>query len=90
MSTVTTMKTKRAWRRAQHGWPARFPLVQFPNVPLFAALAGAVASRVTDGTAHDYSRAVFYVGLTAWAWEELSEGRQPVSAAPSAPPASST
>ena len=74
MSTVRTMKTMSAWRRAQHGWPASFPLVQFPNVPLFVAIGGAVASRLTDGTAHDYARAVFYVGLTAWAYEELVDG----------------
>ena len=23
---------------------------------------------------HDYARAVFYAGLAAWAWEELSGG----------------
>ena len=71
MSAETTMRTL---RRAQRGWPARYPLLQFPNVPLFAALAGALAARLTHGTAHDYSRAVFFAGLTAWAWEELSEG----------------
>jgi hypothetical protein len=29
---------------------------------------------VTDGSAHAYARAVFYAGLSAWAWEELVGG----------------
>ena len=62
------------WRRGQHGWPARFPVAQFPNAPLLAALAGLSASGVTDGSAHPYARAAFYAGLAAWAWGELSEG----------------
>ena len=89
MSTVRTMKTMSAWRRAQHGWPASFPLVQFPNVPLFVAIGGAVASRLTDGTAHDYARAVFYVGLTAWRTRNWSTARTG-TAESSAPRASST
>jgi hypothetical protein len=72
--SATSKTTAAVWRRAQHGWPARFPVVQFPNAPLFVALAAAVASRLTHGTAHDYSRAVFYAGITAWAWDELSQG----------------
>ena len=28
------------WRRGQHGWPARFPVLQLPNAPLIVALAG--------------------------------------------------
>jgi hypothetical protein len=62
------------WRRGQHGWPARYPLVQFPNAPLLAALAGAVAGRVLHGTAHDAARAVFYTGLAVWAGVELTQG----------------
>jgi hypothetical protein len=55
-------------------WPRRYPLVQFPNPPLLAALAGSVAARVLDGQAHDAADAVFYVGLSAWAYLELSDG----------------
>lgn len=72
VSAESTIKT--AWWRGQRGWPPRFPLVQFPNAPLFVALGGAVASRLTDGSAHDYSRAAFFAGLTAWAWDELARG----------------
>jgi hypothetical protein len=31
-------------------------------------------SVVTDGAVHDYARAGFYAGVTAWAWGELTEG----------------
>jgi hypothetical protein len=29
---------------------------------------------LTDGSAHAYARAVFYAGLSAWAWGELADG----------------
>jgi hypothetical protein len=39
------------WQRAKHGWPARYPLVQFPNVPLLVAVAGLlVAGMLLEGT----------------------------------------
>ena len=63
-----------AWRRAQHGWPPRYPLVQAPNAPLAAALAAWLVAAATDGAAHDYARAAFYAALAAWAWEEAADG----------------
>jgi hypothetical protein len=65
---------KDLWKRGQHGWPERFPLVQFPNPPLAAALGGWLVAELTDGSVHPYARAVFYAGLSAWAWEELASG----------------
>jgi hypothetical protein len=62
------------WRRGQRGWPAGFPVVQAPNAPLLVALGGLVVAAATHGSAHAYARSVFYVGLAAWAWEELSAG----------------
>jgi hypothetical protein len=56
------------------GWPTRFPLVQPPNAPLLVALAGWLVGALTAGSVHDYARATFYVGLSAWAWLELAEG----------------
>jgi hypothetical protein len=56
------------------GWPTRFPLVQVPNAPLLVAIAGWLVGALTDGSVHDYARATFYVGLSAWAWLELAEG----------------
>lgn len=55
-------------------WPKRFPIVQLPNPPLWLALAATLAGRVVDGDAHAYARGAFYVGLSAWAWLELTDG----------------
>jgi len=65
-------------RRGQHGWPASYPLAQFPNAPLLVALGGWLLAALTDGPAHAYGRATFYTGLAAWAWEELTDGANPV------------
>ena len=72
MSTDPTLGD--LWRRGQRGWPARFPLAQFPNAPLLVALAGWLLAELTDGSVHAYARATFYAGLAAWAWEELAGG----------------
>jgi hypothetical protein len=63
-----------AWRRLQHGWPPAYPLAQFPNAPLLLALVASLVSRAVDGDAAAYARAVFYLGLGAWAWLELTGG----------------
>ena len=60
-----------SWRRGQHGWPARFPVAQLPNAPLWIALGGQLVAVMTDGSVHAHARAAFYAGLAAWAWEEL-------------------
>jgi hypothetical protein len=62
------------WRRGQRGWPAGFPVVQFPNAPLLVALGGWAVAALTHGSAHSYARATFYAGLSAWGWEELAGG----------------
>ena len=62
------------WRHGQRGWPARFPLVQFPNPPLIAALGAWLVAALAQGSVHAYARAAFYAGLTAWAWGELAGG----------------
>ncbi len=62
------------WRRAQHGWPARFPVVQFPNAPLLVALAAAVVGRLSSGTLHDVARTVSGLALAVWAALELARG----------------
>jgi hypothetical protein len=64
----------RLWRRGQHGWPASFPLVHLPNPPLLVATGGWLAAAATDGSVHDYARATVYAGISAWAWEELTDG----------------
>ena len=72
MSTGSRLMDR--WRRGQRGWPASFPLAQFPNAPLLLALGGWVVAALTDGSLHFYARAVFYAGLVAWAWLELADG----------------
>jgi hypothetical protein len=62
------------WERAQRGWPARFPVAQFPNAPLLVALVASLVAALADGSVHAYARAAFYTGLAAWAWEELAGG----------------
>jgi hypothetical protein len=62
------------WRRGQRGWPASFPVAQFPNAPLLVALGAWVVAALTDGSLHAYARAAFYTGLAAWAWLELAGG----------------
>ena len=50
-------------------------VAQFPNPPLIVALVAAVVSWVAgDGSVYDVARAVFYVALTVWAWEEAARG----------------
>ena len=72
MSESPTLKEH--LERAQHGWPPRYPLVQFPNAPLALAWGGGLAALLTDGAAEAYGSAVFYTGTAAWAWKELTEG----------------
>ena len=62
------------WRRGQRGWPARFPVAQFPNAPLLVAMAAFLVSLVAQGPFHAYASAAFHVGLSAWAWAEMSSG----------------
>ena len=66
---------KPAWLvRAQHGWPAAFPVAQFPNAPLAVAVAAFVAGRLVDGRAQDYSTSVFHIALGVWAYLEVTRG----------------
>src|ERR1700730_3297174 len=56
------------------GFPRRFPLVQFPNLPLIVAFIAAEAAPGLHGDAHFDARAVSYLGMTIWAYEELVDG----------------
>jgi hypothetical protein len=56
------------------GWPRRFPVAQFPNNALIAAfVAGQVAARL-HGVEQFDARAVSYLAMTIWAYEELAHG----------------
>ena len=61
-------------RVRQFGWPAAFPLVQFPNAPLLVAFIGGVAASMTHGMGHRDALAVSYVAMAIWAYEELVDG----------------
>jgi hypothetical protein len=56
------------------GWPAAYPLVQFPNAPLAVALVATLVARLATGDVHDYAYAVASVGFAAWAYLELAAG----------------
>jgi hypothetical protein len=51
-------------------------VAQFPNPPLIVAVAAAIVGFVVaeGSTAHDFTRAVLYVALSIWAWEEAHRG----------------
>jgi hypothetical protein len=66
--------TSRLRRVAHWSWPARFPIVQFPNAPLAVALLVGLAAKLTEGAAHRSLRAVFYLSLGVWAYEEARHG----------------
>ena len=56
------------------GWPRRFPIVQFPNVPLLAAIVAGRATDVAPGRTGPYLLSVSYLAMTVWAYEELVHG----------------
>ncbi len=62
------------WRRAQRGWPASFPIVQFPNAPLLVALVASVVGYLSSGTLHDVARVIALLGLIVWAVLEIVRG----------------
>ena len=56
------------------GWPRAFPVIQFPNNALIVAfVAGQVAAMVHGAGSVD-ARAVSYLAITIWAYEELVHG----------------
>jgi hypothetical protein len=65
----------RAFRRlTKLGFPRRFPIVQFPNLPLIVAFVAGEAGRFAHGTDHAYTASVSYLAMTIWAYEELTHG----------------
>jgi hypothetical protein len=55
-------------------FPRRFPIVQFPNLPLIIAFLAGQAGTFLHGSAHPYAAAVSYLAMTIWAYEELVHG----------------
>jgi hypothetical protein len=56
------------------GFPRRFPIVQFPNLPLIVAFLAGEAASFLHGDTHFYAQSVAYLGMTIWAYEELANG----------------
>lgn len=73
---VTTALTIRERYHAvtQIGFPANYPVVQFPNLPLTVGLLASVVGGFVTGTAQDYVTAVGTIGIAVWAWEEAFQG----------------
>ena len=56
------------------GFPRRFPIVQFPNVPLIAAFLAGEVGKFARGTEHSFAASAAYLAMTIWAYEELVHG----------------
>jgi hypothetical protein len=64
-----------AWKRlAALSFPRRFPIVQFPNLPLIVAFVASQAGRVLSSAETPYARSISYLAMTIWAYEELVDG----------------
>jgi hypothetical protein len=61
-------------RLTQLGFPRRFPIVQFPNLPLIIAFVAGEASGFVHGAQHPYVVSLSYLAMTIWAYEELTHG----------------
>jgi hypothetical protein len=68
----------RAWLACKHvtglSFPRRFPIVQFPNLPLIVAVSAGEAGKFLDGSAHSYAASVSYLAMAIWVYEELVHG----------------
>jgi hypothetical protein len=61
-------------RLTQLGFPRRFPIVQFPNLPLIIAFVAGQAAGFVHGAQHPYLQSVAYLAMSIWAYEELVHG----------------
>jgi hypothetical protein len=61
-------------RLTKFGFPRRFPVVQFPNLPLIVALLAGGAGAFLDGSERSYVVSVSYLATAMWAYEELVHG----------------
>jgi hypothetical protein len=54
--------------------PRRFPIFQFPNPPLIAAITSAAVARGSAGETARGAAAMSDVALLVWAYRELTDG----------------
>jgi hypothetical protein len=75
---LATARRFRPWAALKHlttlGFPRRFPIVQFPNLPLIVAFLAGETGRFVRGSEHSFAAAVSYLAMTIWAYEELVRG----------------
>ncbi len=55
-------------------FPPRFPMIQFPSLPLAIAFLAGWTATVLAARPHSYAQAVSYLAMTVWAYEELAHG----------------
>lgn len=58
----------------QLGWPRDYPIAQFPNTPLWVAIAASVVGWFVSGDAQHVATAVGTIGIAVWAWQEAFDG----------------
>jgi hypothetical protein len=61
-------------RVREFSWPHGFPLVQFPNDALIVAFVAGELAVMLHGAGHADARAVSYLAMAIWAYEELAHG----------------
>lgn len=54
--------------------PRRFPIAQWPNPPLWVAIAAIIVSRLATGVVGATAEGVFYLAIGAWAYLEITDG----------------
>lgn len=54
--------------------PRDFPIVQFPNPPMIAAMAAAALAWTTSGTSAHNAAILSRLALLVWAYQEVSSG----------------
>lgn len=76
--TRSVLSPRRIWaaykRLTELGFPRRFPIVQFPNLPLIVAFLAGEGAGFVHGRDHAYVASVAYLAMTIWAYEELTHG----------------
>jgi hypothetical protein len=71
--SLTGVRSAFAWIGGL-SFPRRFPIVQFPNLPLIVAFLAGEAAHAVGAAEHPYLRSISYLAMTIWAYEELVDG----------------
>jgi hypothetical protein len=71
--SLSDVRSAFAWRTGL-GFPRRFPIVQFPNLPLIIAFLASEAGRVVGAGERPYAMSISYLAMTIWAYEEFVDG----------------